>query len=236
MRMSDSDNVQEFIMKISLFAALLAAGAVAAPAYAQDANFSGVRGEIRAGWDNVRISATAPDPDDEDATVSASDSDDGIAYGLELGYDYQSRGGFVAGIYGGADFSSAGRCGEVVGDDLACIEPGRNFTLGARAGWAIADSVLVYAKGGYSNGRVRFDYDADVEDDDNDAIALRRNRNGWHVGGGFEVALSRNLYAKAEYTYTDYSRLSIVDPEDEDVTYRVGASRHQAIAGIGFRF
>ena len=223
-------------MRISLFAALLAAGAAASPALAQDDNFTGVRGEIRAGWDNVRVNATAPDPDDEDETLSASESDDGIAYGLELGYDYQSPGGFVVGVYGGADFSSAGQCGEVLGDDLACVEPGRNLTAGVRGGFVIGDSVLVYAKGGYSNGRVRFDYDADVEDDENEAFALRRNRGGWHLGGGFEVALSRNLYAKAEYTYTDYGRFTYTDAEDEDFTFRAGASRHQAIAGIGVRF
>jgi outer membrane immunogenic protein len=224
------------MMKTSFFAALFAASAIAGPAFAQDYNFSGVRGEARVGWDNVRANATAPDPDDDDETVSAGESDDGIGYGLEIGYDYQSYGGFVAGIYGGVDFSNAGRCAEVLGDDLGCFEPGRNLTAGVRAGFALGESVLVYAKGGYSNGRLRFDYDADVDDDDNDLFALRRNRHGWHIGGGFEVALSRNLYMKAEYTYTDYGRLTYTDPDDEDLTARIGASRHQATAGIGVRF
>lgn len=222
-------------MKIRYLAALLAATAAATPALAQDGNFQGFRGEVRAGWDSAGTRVSLPDPDDEDERLTTDADDDAIGYGAEIGYDLQF-GNAVIGAYAGLDFSDAGRCVEVVGDDSACIDAGRNITAGVRAGYAIGNSVLVYAKGGYSNGRVNLDYDADVEDDDNDVLELSRNRGGWHLGGGFEVALSRNLYAKAEYTYTRYSRLNWVDAEDEDFTVNARSTRHQAMAGIGFRF
>lgn len=223
-------------MKIRYVAALLAVSAVASPAFAQDGNFSGVRGEVRIGWDSLGADAAFPDPDDADETLTASSDDDGVNYGVELGYDLQLGENFVVGAYGGVDFSQAELCSEIVGDDRGCVEAGRNLTAGLRAGFVLGDSVLVYAKGGYSNGRLRVDYDGDVEDDDNELLELNRNRSGYHFGGGFEVALSRNLYVKADYTYTDYSGFTYTDPEDEDLTARFGASRHQALAGVGFRF
>lgn len=225
-------------MKIRYVAALLAATAAAAPAYAQDNNFSGLRGEVRIGWDSVGVNATLPNPDDDEdapATLTGDADDDAIGYGAELGYDAQF-GNFVLGAYAGLDFSGAGRCSEVLGDDLACADAGRNITAGVRGGVVLGDSLLVYAKGGYSNGRIRLSYDGDVEDEDSDVFELGRNRDGFHIGGGFEVALTRNLYAKADYTYTRYNRVSFVDAEDEDFFIRGRATRHQAMAGLGFRF
>ncbi|MDQ8755255.1 outer membrane beta-barrel protein [Sphingosinicella sp. LHD-64] len=223
-------------MKIRYLAALLAATA-AVPAFAQDGNFSGVRGEVRVGWDSAGVDATFPDPDDADETLSVDNDDDAIAYGAEIGYDLQLGDNFVIGAYGGLDFSQAELCGEVLGDDLGCVETGRNLTAGLRAGFVLGESVLVYAKGGYSNGRLRFDYDGDVEDDDNDLVAFNRNRGGYHLGGGFEVALNPNLYVKAEYVYTDYGSFDYAfGDEDDPLTARIGANRHQALAGIGFRF
>lgn len=223
-------------MRLGYFAALLAATAAACPAFAQEDNFSGLRGEVRVGWDSTGVDAAFPDPDDADETLTVDSDDGGITYGAELGYDLQ-LGNVVLGAYGGLDFSQVEACGEVLGDDLGCADTGRNLTAGVRAGYVLGDSVLVYAKGGYSNGRLRFDYDGDVEDDDNDPVAFSRNRGGYHFGGGFEVALNPNLYVKAEYVYTDYGRFDYAfGDEDDPLSARIGANRHQATAGIGFRF
>jgi outer membrane immunogenic protein len=219
--------------------------ALAAPAYAQD--FSGVRIEGRVGWEQVGADATLPNPDfdDEDADsvefLTGSENDSGIAYGVELGYDLQVGSGLVIGAYAGADFSDSRMCSMLVEDDLACTDLGRTFTLGARAGVPIGKSALAYVKGGYSNGKFDIAYDPDVTDNDDDEpgeiARFGKSRGGFHVGGGVEVGLTRALYGKLEYVYTDYGKGSfLLGDEQGDPTLDVGSDRHQVAVGIGLRF
>ncbi len=49
-----------------------------------------------------------------------------------------------------------------------------------------------------------------------------RDLDGIRVGGGLEYALTKNLYTKAEYRYTDFQNS--------------GAGRHQGLVGVGIRF
>ncbi len=220
------------------------AASIAVPAQAQQ--FSGFRIEARGGWEEVEAKATYPNPDDDDDVdgdefLSGSESDSAISYGIELGYDVDLGSNVVLGAYAGLDFSDAGQCSEVVGDDLVCADTGRNFTIGVRAGVPLGDTALLYAKGGYSNGRLEASYDEDLTDNDDatpGAVAqVEENFDGYHVGGGVEFALGGGLYAKAEYLYTDYgSRSFLLDEIASDPTLRIGSNRHQATVGVGIRF
>jgi outer membrane immunogenic protein len=224
-------------MKISIFAVLLAASAMASPAFAQDdeTSFTGLRLEARGGWDNVRSRVTIPDPDDADETVSVRATDSAPGYGAEIGYDVQ-LGRIVVGAYGGVDASGALRCAVVTEDDLACVDTGRNITAGVRAGAVIGSNLLVYAKGGYSNGGIGFNYDADTDVATSRVVADNRARNGYHFGGGVELAFTPNFYGRLEYEQTRYSRLTWVDPTDDDFILGIRARRQQVTAGLGFRF
>jgi outer membrane immunogenic protein len=82
----------------------------------------------------------------------------------------------------------------------------RNIGAGARLGYTFGDRVLVYTKAGWANfqpvpGGVKLD--------------------GFRVGGGVEARVVGNIYAKAEYRYTDFAS---------------GVGQHAGLAGIGFRF
>jgi outer membrane immunogenic protein len=226
-------------MKNSFFAILLAASAVAAssPAVAQDneTSFTGLRFEARGGWDNVRSRVTIPDPDHADQNVTARATDSAPGYGAEIGYDAQ-LGRLVVGAYGGVDASGALGCAVVTEDDLACVDTGRNITAGARAGFVVGSNLLVYARGGYSNGGIGFNYDADTDVATNRVVADNRARNGYHFGGGLELAFTPNFYGRVEYVQTRYSRLTWVDPTDDDFVVGIRARRQQATAGLGFRF
>lgn len=223
-------------MKISFFAVLLAATAAASPAFAQDneVNFAGLRVETRAGLDKVRGRVTIPDPDHADQTVAVRAADSAPGYGAEIGYDAQ-LGRLVVGAYAGVDRSNALRCAEVTEDDLACVGTRRNFTAGVRAGFVIGGNLLAYTKGGYSNGGVGFNYDADTGNANSRVVASNSNRNGWHAGGGLELAFTPNFYGRLEYVQTRYSRLTWVDPADDDFIVGVGARRQQVTVGLGFR-
>jgi outer membrane immunogenic protein len=229
-------------MKFISVAALLAAASLAVPVQAE--SLSGFRIEGRIGWESASASADYPNPDDDedeegDELLTASHDENGIAYGIEAGYDFPVGGWMTLGGYGGVELSDTERCAEVAGDDLGCVATGRNFTAGVRAGLAVSPVFLVYAKGGYSNGRVEFSYDSDVDDDDAldaDFAKANENRDGYHLGGGAELAFTSNLYGKVEYVYADYgtARFLAADPDLPGASVRL--SRHQVTAGIGLRF
>jgi outer membrane immunogenic protein len=198
-------------MRKILCAAVLAA-CFSSPAFA---NFSGGRIEGRVGWDRPGLEIDFDDGEDQ---FSFSDSDDGLLYGVEAGYDFQMSEHVVLGIYGGFDMSDTKRCGPLFGNDEACLKVRRNLT----------DAVMVYAKGGYSNGRIKATYEDFGDPTNNDSAS--ESRGGIHVGAGLELALGTMAYAKIEYVYTDYKSFLLDDFTKGDF------DRSQVIGGIGIRF
>lgn len=193
-------------MRKIVFAALLA-GTVAAPAMAQNnAPFTGPRIEGIVGWDRGQI---------EDAG-----HEDGVVYGVGVGYDVQMGGG-VAGIEAEITDSSADVCDNdvFVADDRLCVGAKRDIYVGGRFGAIVGANTLLYGKAGYTNARFGYDYDdgGDGSDDYGDG----QNLDGVRVGAGLEHALSQNSFLKAEYRYSNYEQ---------------GVEKHQAVAGFGFRF
>ena len=193
-------------MRKYLLAALLA-GTVATPALAQETSpFSGLRVEGIVGYDTT-------DVEDEGS--------DGVLYGAQVGYDFQS-GGAVFGVEAEASDSTVDECVndvDVVGDTL-CADLGRDLYIGGRAGAALSNNILLYGKAGYTNGRVALDYEDGTAGTTND-FEVGENLDGVRVGAGLEFALGPNSYAKTEYRYSNYEQ---------------GFDRHQVVAGFGFRF
>jgi outer membrane immunogenic protein len=212
-------------MKVQFFAAALAATVFATPAFA--AEFTGPRAELRVGYESVDADGAFVN-----GTVAraGNGSEDGVTYGAEIGYDHKIGKNFILGAYAGIDFSDADDCGAIFGNDEACFGTGRNITAGVRAGVQVAPRVLLYAKGGYSNGRMKLSYDGVGTVND---FRLRDNRDGYHIGAGAEFAVTEKAYAKLEYVYTDYDGRGY-----KNGTFGAGydTSRHQVMAGFGFRF
>jgi outer membrane immunogenic protein len=189
------------------FLAALLAGTVATPALAQSnagGTFTGLRVEGIVGGDRVQ----------------ADGHEDGVVYGVGVGYDMQ-MGGAVVGIEAEASDSSADVCDkdvDVIGDRL-CIGAKRDLYVGGRVGAAVGTSTLIYGKAGYTNARFGFDYD-DGGNGSND-FGDGRNLDGVRVGAGVETLLGSNSFVKAEYRYSNYEQ---------------GVERHQVLGGFGFRF
>ncbi|UIJ44823.1 porin family protein [Sphingomonas cannabina] len=203
----------------------LAALVLATPAMAQD--MGGARVEAHVGYDRVNLDV---DYDDGVDQFSGSDGTDGVAYGVEAGYDVVTS-GVVLGVYAGLDLASTDYCSEIYGDDEACLKARRNITLGVRAGVPVGPRTLVYAKGGYSNGRVKATY----EDFEGilDSGKVSDNLDGFHLGAGVQSGFGKNLYAKLEYVYTNYSGYDI---ETTDFGASADFDRHQVLLGLGVRF
>jgi outer membrane immunogenic protein len=190
--------------------AALVAGAMAAPAMAQDsgserAPFTGVRVEGIAGWDRPNVSGV---------------KDNGVVYGVGAGFDFQA-GGVVLGVEGEASDSTSDKCvaGFVVAGDRACSKAGRDLYAGGRIGGVVGANTLIYAKAGYTNGRLTSNYTGATGGPA--SFRLHEDLDGVRVGGGIEHAVGRNAFVKAEYRYSNY---------EHDV------DRHQVVAGFGFRF
>jgi outer membrane immunogenic protein len=199
---------------------------VASPATA--AGFVGPRVEIRGGWDNVSLNETL-----SDGVTSVSDKagKDGQTFGGEIGYDAQVAPMITLGAYAEGSLPNTRECSEIFGDDEGCIKAPRNFAVGGRVGAIVGGVGLLYAKGGYSNGRLEVTY-RDYTDILN-SFSVHTDRGGWHVGAGAEVPILSHGYFKVEYVYTKYASYRF---SDGTLTYKLGGNRNQAIAAVGFRF
>lgn len=206
--------------KIMLAATLAAIGGAA---QAQ----TGLRADIHSGWDKVS-SHQRTDVGVNGATTR--DKDDGIVYGGEIGYDV-SLAGFTLGAYAGIQGSSIKECAEVFTEVETCAKVGRNITLGARVGANVAPRVLLYAKGGYSNGQVKLEYIDHVTPAN--SFGVSDEMDGWHLGAGVQVDLVSNFYAKLEYVHTDYSDYAL---KQGNATIVGGLDRDNVLVGVGIKF
>ncbi|MFZ5703633.1 MAG: outer membrane protein [Pseudomonadota bacterium] len=187
----------------SIVVAALVAASAAAPALAQDrAPFTGPRVEGLVGWDRVQNNG----------------HDDGVAYGLGAGYDFQTGMGLV-GIEGEVADSSVKQCAgaATAADPRLCAKAGRDLYIGGRVGTVVGGRTLLYAKAGYTNTRAKL-----TGDDGTGQVTLaKQDLDGVRVGAGVEYAVGPNSFIKTEYRYSNYEQ---------------GFSRHQVMGGFGFRF
>ena len=204
---------------LSLAAALLAAAAT--PALAQEnAPFTGAHIEGVVGYDILK----APDAD-------LDDSADGLLYGANAGYDFQ-LGGVIAGIEGEVTGATSRQRGTdlLLTGDSARLKTDRDLYVGARLGFAVAPSTMIYVKGGYTNAKIKAEYNDGAGSTFNDGVTL----DGYRIGAGIEQKFNLfgpSGFVKAEYRYSNYKNLNFANADiDTDL------DRHQIVAGVGVRF
>lgn len=219
-------------MKTAPMMAAIAVALTATPAMAQYEQLeaptnTGPRVEVKLGWDRPTFNDLLAD---DGVTYRDSGGKSGLAYGGEVGYDYQVNSA-VFGLYAGVEGSTIKDCFELSGADKFCNKVGRNITVGARAGVMLDNTFMLYGKIGYSNGREQYDYTDynNVQPDYSGGF----NRDGYHVGGGLQFNVASRVYNRVDYTYTNY--------KNEEVrrlgsTQRYDTARHQVTYGLGYRF
>jgi outer membrane immunogenic protein len=202
-------------MRYLLLAAAL--GSVAAPALAQEnAPFTGPHIEALLGYDVVGT------PDD---------NKDGLLYGASAGYDFQIGGAVLGAEAEFTDSTTRAReNGIVTAADSASIRAARDLYVGARLGFAVAPSTMIYAKGGYTNARFKSEYNngAGV------TTLSSADLDGYRIGAGIEQKLNLfgpSGFVKAEYRYSNYRHLNAAG-----ATSSIDLDRHQLLAGVGVRF
>ena len=220
---------------ILLTAASVMAFATAAPAFAQDGpppsdgpSFDGPRAGIILGYDRLQPGQVA------NSNIDDSNSADGLLYGGDIGYD-MSRGRWVFGVEG----EVTGSTSKVTNNPSAAgalgygrVKAGRDLYAGARIGYKVAPSTLLYAKGGYTNHRLDL-----VASNGTTQTGRHFNLDGWRAGAGLEQEIGRNTYAKIEYRYSNYGNARFEYPNGANTNnFSVDTDRHQAVVGVGFRF
>lgn len=212
-------------MKTIIPVAILAATAMATATGAQAQ--TGFRAELQTGLDQISMHQHT---DVGTSGDTSEQKDDGIHYGGEIGYDVDLS-GFTLGAYAGLADSSTKECAEVFTEVQTCAKSGRNITLGVRAGVKVTPGILLYARGGYSNGQVKLDY-IDYVTPAN-SFGVSDEMDGYHIGAGVQVDLLANVYARLDYVHTDYSDYRI---KEGSATIVGGVNRDNVLLGVGFRF
>lgn len=174
---------------------------------AQAQEFTGPRAEITAGYD-----ATHGD----DGIAGTRNTLDGIRIGGAIGYDVAIAKGFTIGVEGGIGFSASGSIEDTLGTTHMRLTGGRDIDVSLRLGAIVTPRTLLYVKGGYANSQYR------LRSTTGSAVTRTHDEeDGYRIGAGVEHMLNDHVYAKAEYRFTGYG---------DDL------SRHQLLAGVGYRF
>jgi len=216
---------------IAILLAAAAGAAIAAPAAAQDSEFSGPWVAGVAGYDINKAGSSQDDDINEDRDESV----EGLMYGAAVGYDID-LGTMVVGAEAELTDSKADTDYDSNFNTfgLGAVDAGRDIYVGARAGFKATPSTLIYGKAGYTNAR--FNY---VGGDGTTNYNQNLDTDGWRVGAGVEQKFGAMTFGKIEYRYSNYKKGEI-DFEATGIAdsdrFDIDTDRHQVVASVGIRF
>lgn len=188
--------------KFIALSAVTAAALAATPAAAQAPQ--GPRVEALVGYDVLRADVEGNGVDLIDTNVK----DEGVLYGLGVGYDFGLGNGASLGVDLEATESNI-KESNVAGT----LKADRDLYAGGRVSFPLgADGSNVYLKGGYTKARFTAE---------SGTLRDSESLEGYRLGAGAQLALAGKAYVGGEYRFSDY---------EQDV------SRHQVALTLGTRF
>lgn len=189
-----------------LITGLAVAGATVAasiaPASASDHNWGGIYIGASAGWVGTDIDWRYPNG----TGPTGIDHSNGLLGG-HVGLQHQ-MGRFVVGIEGTWAGTHAFDDGDYDGGlcsgnvNFRCVGRLHSiWTLGARAGVTLGDHWLLYATGGFAQGRISTQTRSVATGNTFDMTSS--NNDGYFIGAGIEYALTKNVLLGVEYVHVD---------------------------------
>lgn len=100
-------------------------------------------------------------------------------------------------------------------------------SLRARAGVALNDDILVYGTAGVAAERLKVTDTVTAQSDTNLML-------GYTVGAGTDVKLTEDVFARAEYRYSDYGSETFDLPGIGNPS--IDSSNHRVTVGLGIKF
>lgn len=151
----------------------------------------------------------------------------GVSGGLTAGCDWRMN-SWVIGGWGDITWHNTDLDFALFGANLVDVSIDNQWSLGARAGYFVADNILLYGLIGWTR----------VEMSDLEFLGTRfsgENMNGVVLGGGVEFEIAPNVLLATEYRYTNLrDEIIVVDPGFANV--EVEPEIHTARAIIKYRF
>lgn len=202
-------------MRISTSAALATILAAPFATASSAAQFDGPFVGAQVGWQSEKMQ----DLKSSIGTVPVDNTKNSVTGGVFAGYDKTINGRFVVGAEAGLDVASDDEVTGSFSGTSYSVDPKYAIDLTGRAGYLVNPQTLLYARGGYTNARIRTTATNAAGVD-----SASNSQDGWLVGGGAERQLNDHVSARAEYRY---SKLSEDDGKDQ---------RHRVLAGLSYRF
>lgn len=176
-----------------------------------------IGGHIGYLWGRTRV--------EEDGVVTEPNaSTSGAIGGALVGYNWQS-GPWVFGLEGDFGWTNANGTGTATPPPVATLPNTYdvNWTghVRGRFGYAF-DNWLLFIAGGFAVADFQF------HEGGSSIIATGARYNGWSIGGGAEVALTRNIVGRIEYLYDDFGHKDYIGSDGDP--YRV-QFRGQTVRG-----
>ncbi|UUP19065.1 outer membrane protein [Nitratireductor thuwali] len=134
------------------------------------------------------------------------------------GWNFQS-GGFVYGVEGDVGYN--GLKGSNAGVDF---KAGVDGSLRARLGYAVTENILAYGTAGGAAQRLKIS---------EGGVSDTNTMLGWTAGVGLDTNLTSNIFARAEYRYTQYSRKNF-DLGSGQLQAKDGSNK--IVFGLGMKF
>jgi outer membrane immunogenic protein len=133
---------------------------------------------------------------------------------VTVGYDQALKQGWVGGVFADYDFAS-GISGDVtVGGVHTSLDHNYSWAVGARLGYLVTPSTLLYGTAGYTQAEFELNGFA------------ARTFGGYFVGAGIETFLRRNWTLRLEYRFSQFGAETVI--EEADMSAELDPSMHTA--------
>ena len=161
-------------------------------------------GHVGGTWGDVDVTNTTDSTPffDLNPGDTATFSPNGVLGGAQIGYNYQMS-NWVFGVEVEGSVMDFDEVKSLAGsDDVATLEAEWLATAAVRVGYAMNQTSLIYVKGGYATGNLRFN-DSDTVPASTGAFSTDEMHSGWVAGAGFEHLMSDTVSVALEYDYVD---------------------------------
>jgi outer membrane immunogenic protein len=175
---------------------------------------------------------TNPTVTDGSASVDVGAAPKGFLGGVNAGINFQPSQVIVLGLYAEQDFANITGSGNMLGAFSVTNASNYLGAAGARAGYLLNPSSLLYAKGGFAWVGAKPDFAAIGT-----AKGISDTSFGWQIGGGLEHRLSANWSVKLEYDHTQAGDKQIDIPVRGGVLSSINKYRiDKAVIGLNYLF